>query len=102
PQFPCVHPDCSLVARLRFDRTEEGHHSFRIGLIDGDGRNAGPWIEGDLTVQIRSGSHSVATNLIVSIKNLQLSKPGTFYVDLIVDNHVKTRIPLRVDSARLQ
>ena len=95
-QAPLVHPHCATVVRLRFERSEEGKHPFRLILIDQDGRPHGPRIDGEVNVVFNPEHETVVTNLILNVNGLQLPRFGVFHFDLIVDGSLKARMPLYV------
>ena len=95
-QLPAVHPACTIATRVRFDSIEEGTHSVRIQIIDQDGRNIGPKLEGSLSVTTPPDIDSSAANLILNIQGLDLKQYGKYRVDLAIDNEIRASLPLRV------
>ena len=97
-QLPLKHPACSIVTRIRFERIEQGEHSVRIQIIDQDGNNIGPKLEGKISVQARDGIDSSSANLILNIHQLEFKNYGQYRVDLAIDGNLKASLPLRVSQ----
>lgn len=95
-KMPAFHPACTIAARIRFDKIEEGDHSVRIQIIDQDGNNIGPKLEGSMSVRIRPGQDSMGANLILNIQRLEFKQYGQYRIDLAIDGNVKASLPLRV------
>lgn len=51
-KVPAIHPACAVVARIRFEKTEEGNHPIRIHVIDEDGKPIGHKFDGNVIVRI--------------------------------------------------
>lgn len=81
--FPATHPELTLVLTLRGHRTEVGEHTLKINLVDADGKDLIPPIEGKFAMR----PEALDANLILNIQNLTLPAPGIYSVDIAVDNH---------------
>jgi len=93
--FPCVHPQLSIVIRLRFDLWEFSNHHFRIESHDLDGEISFEPIKGNVDVQ-GAGNATAVSHLVFSISNLHLKKSGIFNFVLYVDEKEVMSIPLYV------
>ena len=93
--FPCIHPQLSVVIRIRFDIWEFANHAFRIECIDLDGNANLEPITGNLDVQ-GSGNTTAVSHLVFTISNLRLAKNGTLNFILYMDNKEVMSIPLYV------
>jgi len=94
--MPTQHRVCSFAARLRFDKIEAGNHTVRIQIIDYDGRNIGPKLEGKIFVQVADDADSSAVNLVLNIHGLKFERYGIYRIDLAIDGDIKASLPLRV------
>jgi len=93
--FPCVHPQLSVVIRLRFDLWEFGTHTFRIETRDLDGEMTIDTINGN--VEVRGvGNASAVSHLVFSVSNLRFNNPGLVNFTLFIDNKEIDSIPLYV------
>jgi hypothetical protein len=95
-KVPTVHPACTIVARIRFDKIEEGNHSVRIQIIDQDGNNIGPKLEGNISVRTTPGHDSTGANLILNIQRLEFKQYGQYRIDLAIDNKIEGSLPFHV------
>lgn len=101
-QTPATHPSCAVACRLRFDKSEEGKHTFKILIIDQDGSVVAGPIEGELELAIGQGLDSAAINLIVNFQGLQLKRYGENRIDLVIDRQKITSAPLYVRRVQRQ
>jgi hypothetical protein len=93
--FPCVHPQLSVVLRLRFDIWEFANHTFRIETRDLNGELNMETISG--TVEVRgAGNATAVSHLVFSISNLQFKSSGVVNFVLYVDDKELTSIPLYI------
>lgn len=103
PQAPINYPHCSVVVRVRFERSEEGQHKFVLLLIDADGNPHGPKLEGQANIVVPAGFDSVALNLILDINGLPLPRFDSYSFDFAVDGQQRASMPLRfVPAAQAQ
>ena len=91
--FPCIHPQLSVVIRLRFDLWEFGSHSFRIETRDLDGEMSMETINGN--VEVRGvGNASAVSHLVFSVSNLHFKNSGLVNFVLYIDDKEISSIPL--------
>jgi hypothetical protein len=93
--FPCVHPQLSVVIRLRFDLWEFSNHSFRIETRDLDGEMSMDAIGGAIEVK-GVGNATAVSHLVFSISNLQFKNSGVVNFTLYIDEKELTSIPLYI------
>jgi len=96
PQMPAKHPHSAVVVRVRFERSEEGKHPFRLMMIDADGQAIGPKIEGEVNVAFAPGHESITMNLILGMNGLPLPRYGTYQFDFVLDGRQVATAPLYV------
>ena len=97
-KLPAIHPACSIVTRIRFSKIEEGNHSVKIQIIDQDGKNIGPKLEGNISVRIGPDLDSSVANLILNIQRMEFKNYVTYRVDLAIDGKLQASLPLRVSE----
>lgn len=95
-QVPTVHPACTIAARVRFSKIEEGEHKIRINIIDADGNIAGPDLHDTISVRIPPNEDSRIQNLILNIQGLKLERYGQYRVDLAINGRQAASVPLKV------
>ena len=101
-QLPAKHPACSIVTRIRFEKIEDGNHPVRIQIIDYDGKNIGPKLEGNIPVQTKPGLDSSVANLVLNIQRLEFKDYRQYRIDLAIDNKIVASLPLRVSTVLKQ
>jgi hypothetical protein len=92
-QLPAMHPACAVALRIRFSRIEEGQHQFKIYIIDEDGNQVIPKLEGVISVKVPPASDSAVVNLVANLQRLKLPKYGRYTIDLAIDGQQKGSLP---------
>ena len=95
-KVPVRHPACTIAARIRFSKIEEGEHNVRINVIDQDGRNIGPRLDGNISVQVGDDADSSVRNIILNIQGLKLQDYGEYRIDLAVDGRQEASLPFNL------
>jgi hypothetical protein len=93
--FPCVHPQLSVVIRLRFDLWEFANHNFRVDARDLDGRTVIESINGALEVK-GAGNATAVSHLVFTINNLHIKNPGVVNFVLHIDDKEISSLPLYI------
>ena len=93
--FPCIHPQLSVVIRLRFDLWEFANHNFRIESHDLDGEVGIEPIRGNVEVQ-GAGNATAVSHLVFTISNLHFKKSGILNFVLYVDEKEIMSLPLYI------
>ena len=97
PQFPVVHPQCSLAVRLLFDPEDSGRHDMSIRLLDEDHQEAMPPFSPVIDVVFPPGMVPFVTrNLVLNRQRLRIGKPGVYEFAIELDRQPLIRLPLRV------
>lgn len=96
PQFP-VGISCSLVAKLRFQKIEEGFKEIRFSIIDSDGKPVQPAPPAQqINIQIPAGASSASAAIVVGIHNLQIPRAGEYEIGLAVNGRLEMTVPIFV------
>ena len=95
-QVPIKHPACSVATRIRFEKIEGDSHSVRIQIIDQDGRNIGPKLEGNISINAGASSDTSVANLVLNIQGLEFKCYGRYRIDLAINGDKKASLPLMV------
>ncbi|MDR2798511.1 MAG: hypothetical protein LBB80_09215 [Treponema sp.] len=93
--FPCMHPQLSVVIRIRFDLWEFANHSFRIETRDLQGEMSMDPITGNIDVK-GVGNATAVSHLVFTISNLRFKNTGVVNFVLYVDDKEIGLIPLHV------
>lgn len=91
--FPCIHPQLSVVIRVRFDLWEFTSHEFRIETKDIEGKMIINPIKGNVEVK-GVGNATAVSHLVFTITNLQFKNPGVVNFILYIDDKELASIPL--------
>jgi hypothetical protein len=93
--FPCIHPQLSVVIRIRFDLWEFASHAFRIETRDLNNEISMEPISGTLDVR-GVGNASAVSHLVFTIGNLHFKAPSVINFTLYIDDKEIGSIPLYV------
>jgi hypothetical protein len=96
PQLPVHHPQCSVAARIAFDRNEEGPHHLTVHFVDEDGRDIMASTEVRMDVQFPGDATFISRNFIINIQQLEFARLGLYSVHLTMDDRQLCSIPLAV------
>ena len=92
--LPTVHPSCAVAIRIRFEPIESGRHPFRLNIIDDDGRQIAPNLEGSIDVRETADGTAPAANLILTIQGLSIQRIGTYQFNFALDGRQVSQVPL--------
>jgi hypothetical protein len=93
--FPCVHPQLSVVIRLRFNIGEFNEHAFRVESRNLDGEACTPPISGTINVK-GVGNATAVSHLVFSITNLKFGASGVINFIFYLDDKEAGSIPLYI------
>ena len=93
--FPCVHPQLSVVIRIRFDLWEFTNHAFRIETRDLDGETSMDPISGNIEVK-GMGNATTVSHLVFTISKLQFNSSGMVSFVFYIDDRELASIPLYI------
>ena len=94
--FPLTYPTMVLVVRMEAHPTEVGDHRLKLQLIDADGQDVVPPLEGEFTtgrppfpgVPVRTAP------IILQMHGVRFDHPGHYSFELLVDGHHLRSLPL--------
>jgi hypothetical protein len=93
--FPCIHPQLSVVIRVRFDLWEFVNHNFRIEARDLDGELSIEPVTGKVDVK-GAGNATAVSHLVFTISNLHFKSNGVVNFVLYIDDKEISSIPLYI------
>jgi hypothetical protein len=98
--LPAVHPYCSFAMRLCFAAGDEGRHRFSVRIVDDDGIDilAEP-VSSEINIELPGDAIFMTMSLVMNFLQLRFERAGHYSIDLVVDDQMLTRIPLRVNGA---
>jgi hypothetical protein len=98
-EVPAVHPACAVAARIRFSKVEQGEHAVRICVIDQNGKEVVPKLDGKVSVLVAEDASSMAVNLVLNFQRLKLPDYGEYSIDLAIDGEQKASLPFFVRNS---
>lgn len=101
-KMPTVHPACSVAARIRFERIEEGEHSVKLDVVDEDGGPIVSRLDGQISVHIRENLSSSAVNLVLHLQRVKFEKYGQYCINLAIDGKTEASLPFAVRKPQNQ
>ena len=102
-KLPAIHPQCSIALRVTFFSGDEGNHKLGLNFVDADGRSIMPNFPPiPLDILLPDDVHFGTRNFIVNIQQLKFDNPGLYSIDLRLDDHPHTSIPLLVKLVQPQ
>jgi len=96
PKVPARHPHFSVVVQFRFTLTEIGPKSVVVHLIDADGSDVIPSINGNIIVNPRPGALENTARLVMEFGNVEFKTYGDYSVRVNIEGQEIVSIPIRV------
>jgi hypothetical protein len=91
-----VHPHMALALRLVSDPGEVPQHHLSVRLVDPDGADVVPTMEGDVEVK-GEGDDDASVNLILDLNLLKFRTVGPHSFDIFLDGELAQQVPLTVE-----
>jgi hypothetical protein len=88
-----IHLIGALVVKIDAEAAESGEHTVKIRVIDSDGKDVAPKLEGSFKVGDRGGS----TNIILNF-NMTFPQHGRYEFSTIIDRVVYGSLSIDVSS----
>jgi hypothetical protein len=95
-QFPAAIT-CNVVARIRFEKIEEGVKELKFSFVDSDGK---PVMKSPppqkVNIQIPAGAPSASAGIVFGMQNVQIPSAGEYEIGLAVNERHEISVPLYV------
>jgi len=96
PQVPAKHRFFYLVAQFRASSVEAGEKRLTVNLIDEDGHDVIPAIQGPLPVpRPKEGLETVA-RIALEFNGVEFPKYGSYSVHVLLDGTEMARVPFKI------
>ena len=96
-RLPAVHPRAVAVVRFGFTRADAGPHTFRLRVLDADGRDVAPPVEGEISLDLTDAADRGKANMIMDLVQMDLQTPGPHEVS--VDGRAFVSLPFEVATS---
>lgn len=90
-----VKPFC-LVMNLEGKSSEAGIKKLKIHLMDADGKEIVPPVEGEIKLQAPSVGLKTGTGLVINYNNVKFPAYGDYNFSVVLDGHEIVSLPLSV------
>lgn len=94
--LPATHPRLALVARLVFEDAGGTTVPFRVCMVDADGHDVLPPVDGQFQVEAAPGRRLDGASLLVDLVNLEFTTTGPHEVQLSSGATLLATIPIEV------
>ena len=91
-----VHPHMALALKLACEPDEAPAHHLSVRLVDPDGTDVVPPMEGDVEVKGEADGDA-SVNLILDLNLVKFGTAGPHSFDIFVDGRLERQVPLTVD-----
>ncbi|MDA0271600.1 MAG: hypothetical protein O2798_10720 [Chloroflexi bacterium] len=95
-QLPASHPKCVAVVRFAYTRADLGPHGFRLRVLDGDGRDVFPGVEGRIDLELPADADRARGNMIMELAQLEFQTSGPHEVTITLDDREFVSLPFEV------
>lgn len=96
---PITYGMFTIVARIRFEKIEEGTKKIKISVVDADGNPVMPVIETQIPVRIPTLSPTATAQVVSLVSQIKLPNFGEYSVDLAIDGRQEAALPFYVREA---
>jgi hypothetical protein len=91
--LPVRHPHMALALKLSLHAGEDLHHRLRVRLVDPDGNDVVPPVEGNIDVRSENNQDS-GVNLILNFEMVEFKAFGPHSFDVFLDGRFEQSVRL--------
>jgi hypothetical protein len=95
PSLPGVHPHMALVMRIHVHPGEAPDHSFKVTLVDPDGRALFN-VDGRFGVEKVHPGEGAFAQVVLNMNNLRFQRHGPYSFDIFIDGRLEHQVPVAV------
>ncbi|MCL4553863.1 MAG: hypothetical protein M1617_07190 [Actinobacteria bacterium] len=96
PALPATHPMMALALRLAADPGESSNHRLTLRLVDPDGDEVIPALDGDISFGEIHPQEGGRAQVILNMPGVLFSKAGAHSLEVLVDGRLEHSIDLFV------
>ncbi len=98
-QIPVRHPHFSLVLQLRASVAEAGQKRIQVSLLDEDGKDLIPPVQGQFNLPRAEGRAYSIGRFVMEFNNVEFKSYGSYTVVVTVEGVEVASLPFRVMQA---
>jgi len=95
-QAPAKIPQCAVALRLRAEKRDAGKHLMKISIANAEGKSLCTLAEAPFEVVVPEVAPSISLSFSVAINELNIGAIGVYSIELHLDGHLVTEVPLHV------
>ncbi len=95
-EVPARYPVFFLVIQMRAHKVECGEKDIKINLIDEDGQEIMPTVNGKLRIPPPVSGTESTGRLAINFNNIQFPRYCSYSLHAVIDGHEMVRIPFKV------
>ena len=97
--LPWTHPLMYLVAQVKYSAAEAGTKALAVRIVDADGANVVPPIDGEIDFASPLGTPQGAIKLVLQFNNVVFNRLGDYEVQLALGGQEIAALPIAVQAA---
>jgi len=98
--MPIRHPHMAIAIRIHLHPGEARKHQIRMKLVDPDGRDIVPEIEGEFEVPIVDPVVGASAQFVLNLDNVEFNSIGRYSFDIFIDGRFEESVHLNVFSGQ--
>ena len=95
-QMPVRHPHFSLVLQLRASVAEAGQKRIEVSLLDEDGKDLIPRVQGQFNLPRTEGRSTSVGRFVMEFNNVEFKAYGSYTIEVTVEGMEVASLPFRV------
>jgi hypothetical protein len=95
-QLPARHPHFSLVMQLRSSAAEAGQKKIQVNLMDDDGKDVIPPVQGQFNLPRAEGRTYATGRFVMEFNGVEFKSYGTYTITVAVEGMEVAALPFRV------
>jgi hypothetical protein len=95
-QLPARHPHFSLVLQLRSSVAEAGQKRINVNLVDADGKDVIPPVQGQFNLPRAEGRPYATGRFVMEFNGVEFRSYGSYTVTVAVEGLEVASIPFRI------
>ncbi len=99
---PFRHSHMAVAIRIHLHPGETPKHQIRMKLVDPDGLDIVPELEGEFEVPMVDPTAGASAQFVLNLENVEFRVVGRHSFDIFIDGRFEESVPLTVSPANLR